>query len=204
MRLAVVVLSAGVLAATGCTTESSGTAGRPPTGGATASPTARPTGDVDLAAAVRRWWLRVASIPASRYFDSRRCGLNQPDTVWLLGGGTPRGRSERTCAVPAGRPILAPVVNYVMRAGDPRSTLSAGRMDVTLDGRPLTPARVTNGRPYAIASAVPGNPVDFKSGERVADDGWWVLIEPGLAPGRHRLDIRVSGMASRLWTLIVS
>ncbi|WP_345470420.1 hypothetical protein [Actinoallomurus oryzae] len=47
-------------------------------------------------------------------------------------------------------------------------------------------------------------PVEFKRGERVADDGWWVLIDPGLAPGKHRLDIRVSGMASRLWTLIVS
>lgn len=190
------------LAVTGCTHPRS--AGSPRAGGTTGSARARPTAEIDLASAVRQWWLRTASISAARYFDARLCGLNQPPAIWLLGGGAPRGRTERTCAVPAHRPILAPVANYSAPAGGPRPTPSTGRMDVTLDGRSLTPVRVTNGRPYAIAPAVPGNPVEFKSGERVVDDGWWVLIDPGLAPGRHRLDIRVSGVPSRLWTLAVS
>ncbi|MFB9837340.1 hypothetical protein, partial [Actinoallomurus acaciae] len=164
----------------------------------------RPTAGVDPASAVRQWWLRAASISASRYFDPRLCGLNQPPAIWLLGGGAPRGETERTCAVPANRPILAPVANYSAPADGPRPTPPAARMDVTLDGRSLTPIRVTNSGPYVIASAVPGNPVEFESGERVVDDGWWVLIDPGLAPGRHRLDIRVSGASSRLWTLVVS
>jgi hypothetical protein len=106
-RPAVVVVSAGFLAATGCTM-------RPAhIGGAPASPTARPAGGVDIAAAVRQWYRRVGTMSASRYFDPRRCGMNQPDTIWLLGGGAPGGRTppmspERSCAVAANRPILAP------------------------------------------------------------------------------------------------
>jgi hypothetical protein len=39
---------------------------------------------------------------------------------------------------------------------------------------------------------------------RVVDGGYWVLIDPGLAPGRHRLDIRTFDISNRLWTLIAS
>ena len=167
----------------------------------------RPTGNIDIASAVRQWWQRVASISGPRYFDSRLCGLKQPGKVWLLGGGAPRGEAERSCTVTANLPILAPVANYFELSTDgPHHipTLSPNQMNVTLDGKPLTPIRVANSRPYEITSAVPGNSLDLRDGMRVVDGGYWVLIDPGLAPGRHRLDIRTFDMSNRLWTLIAS
>ncbi|GLY74300.1 hypothetical protein Airi01_025670 [Actinoallomurus iriomotensis] len=50
---------------------------------------------------------------------------------------------------------------------------------------------------------MPGNPLDLRAGTRLADDGYRVLVDPGLAPGRHRLEIRAPGM-DRLRALVAS
>jgi hypothetical protein len=177
--------------------------------------TAQPTGNIDIASAVRQWWRRVASISRSRYFDPRLCGLKQPGTVWLLGGGTPQqmggvapqGTPERFCKVRANLPILAPVANEFEVVTDvpPRiPTLSPNQVNVMLDGKPLTPVWVANSRPYKIMSAVPGNSLELHAGTRLVDGGYWVLIDPGLAPGRHHLNIRNFDTPNRLWTLVAS
>jgi hypothetical protein len=66
-----------------------------------------------------------------------------------------------------------------------------------LDGKPLTPVWVANSRPYKIMSAVPGNSLELRAGTRLVDGGYWVLIDPGLAPGRHHLNIRVFDTPNR-------
>jgi hypothetical protein len=178
-----------------------------PTTDAAASIPAQPAGTVDMPSTVRQWWQRAASISRSRYFDPRLCGLKQPDKIWLLGGGAPQGKPQRSCAVPAHQPILAPVANYVAPAADASQllpTLSPTQTNVTLDGKPLIPTRVTNSRPYRIVSAAPDNPMELHDRMRVTDDGYWVLINPGLVPGRHQLNIHAPGTPTRLWTLTAS
>jgi hypothetical protein len=205
IRLALTAVAVAVLATAGCSNQSAAKDG--PTADAAASPPAQRAGTVDMASAVRQWWQRAASISSSRYFDPRLCGLKQPDTIWLLGGGAPRGKSQRSCAVPADRPILAPVANYLAPAADASHltpTLSPTQMNVTLDGKPLTPTRVTNSRPYRLVSVAPDNPLELHDRMRVIDDGYWVLISPGLAPGRHQLNLHASGTPTRLWTLTAS
>jgi hypothetical protein len=158
----------------GCSKQSMGTAGSAPSH-KSVSTTVQPTGNIDIASAVRQWWQRAASISGSRYFDPRLCGLKQPGKVWLLGGGAPPGKAQRSCTITANLPILAPVSNYFELSTDgPHHipTLSPNQMNVTLDGKALTPIRVTNSRPYKITSAVPGNPLDLRNGMRVVDGGW--------------------------------
>jgi hypothetical protein len=158
----------------------------------------------DLHALVRQWWQRAAAIPESQYFDPKLCGLRQPADVWLLGGGAPKGEAHRRCAVPAHRPLLAPVLNEQILAGQPSPpALIQSPMYVRLDGRPMTPTRVDNDRPYAIR-AVKGNAIAvLRDGARVTDRGYWVLL-PGLTPGVHRLTIRTPAERERPsidWTL---
>ena len=166
-----------------------------------AVPTTEPAGD--LPALVREWWQRAAGIPGAKYFDPKLCGLKQPADVWLLGGGAPRGDDHRHCAVPAHRPVLAPVLNEQFPAGQPSPpALTHIPMSVRLDGRPMTPARVDNDRPYAIR-AVQGTAPGLPDGARVTDRGYWVLL-PGLAPGEHRLTISTPAERERPaieWTL---
>ncbi|MDN3355871.1 hypothetical protein [Actinomadura sp. DC4] len=99
------------------------------------------------------------------------------------------------------------MANYLAPTADASQLLptpSPTQMSVTLDGKPLIPTRVTNRRPYMIVSAAPDNPMELHDRMRVTDDGYWILINPGLAPGRHQLNIRAPGAPARLWTLTTS
>src|SRR4051812_22342532 len=157
------------------------------TGPARPTSSAKASERIGIAAAVRLWWQRAASTPKTQYFDPRLCGLKQPPGIWLLGGGATSGGQRRTCEVPTHQPILAPVINELLPPVPDAAHWppARNRMSVTLDGRSLTPTKVANDRPYSI-SAVPGNPIGLRAGDQTATDrGYWVLISPGLAPGRH-------------------
>jgi hypothetical protein len=193
-RLAAV--AAVMLLMVGCSAESK------PDPRASRPASARPA--VDLAYAVRQWYQRAASIPEPRYFDPRSCGLKQPAKLWLLGGGGAKAR--RSCTVAAHRPILVPVINELI----PGSAATAppppsSPMEVSLDGRPLTPTRIANRSPYRI-SAVRDNPIRLKGTEQVTDDGYWAFIDPGLTVGRHKLTIHTPNLPRPdvEWTLVAS
>lgn len=196
IRLAALAAAAlAVLATPGCS-------GRTTDPASSVKVSRSPAESVDIAAAVRLWWQRAASTPKAQYFDPRLCGLKQSYTIWLLGGGASNGRQPRSCEVPAHHPILAPVINELLPAVPDASNrpLVRSQMSVKLDGRSLTPTEVTNNKPYAI-SAVPGNPIGLRAGDRNATDrGYWVLLDHGLAPGRHRLTA-ASTTGSRSWLL---
>jgi hypothetical protein len=193
------------IAMAGCSHPDAGRTARAPSSKVIHTPTAvASTPTVDLELAVRRWYRRAAALPASQYFNPELCGLKQPVGIWLLGGGAPRGQKQRRCVVPSRRPILAPVVNELIPNGLPSPPpLAETRMDVRLDGKPLTPTRVDNRQPYVL-QAVDGSALaGVAEGKDVTDRGYWVLL-PGLAPGRHELVIRGAGSSQVEWTLTAS
>ncbi|MFB6628640.1 signal protein [Streptomyces sp. NPDC056362] len=138
-----------------------------------------------------RWWTWAASEPdatnAVAETDGSACGRNQPHDVWFL-AGTFGGHVERTCEVPAGRPIAAPVVNLF---GDPQNCaafMSSAQGTVLLDGKVVEPETYT-GDSITVEGA-PGNPVTGEEGRfAVTGCGLWVQL-PSLASGKHSLKIR--------------
>lgn len=213
VKVRAVALAAAFLAMAGCSqTHVAGT--RPsPSPGATTPAATSPAGSVDLHDAVRRWWRRSISTHVSPVFNQHVCALKQPADIWLLGGAVTRPLNparpvtHRQCAVPADRPVLTPVYNELIGTDLPSPTdqLTPVPMDVRLDGRPLTPVRVDNPRPYRV-QPVRYNDSVRPSNEWATDRGYWVLL-PGLAPGRHLLVIRTPTLAERPyidWTLTAS
>ncbi|XUM04947.1 signal protein [Streptomyces venezuelae ATCC 10712] len=138
-----------------------------------------------------RWWTWAASEPdatnAVADMDGSACGRNQPHDVWFL-AGTFGSQVERTCEVPGGRPIAAPVVNLF---GDPQNCaafMSGAQGTVLLDGKVVEPETYT-GDSITVEGA-PDNPVTGEEGRfAVTGCGLWVQLPP-LASGKHSLKIR--------------
>ncbi|MFJ3769415.1 signal protein [Streptomyces sp. NPDC090082] len=107
--------------------------------------------------------------------------------MWFL-AGTFGSQVERTCEVPAGRPIAAPVVNLF---GDPQNCaafMSGAQGTVLLDGKVVEPETYT-GDSITVEGA-PDNPVTGEEGRfAVTGCGLWVQLPP-LASGKHSLKIR--------------
>ncbi|NUT47924.1 MAG: signal protein [Saccharothrix sp.] len=147
-----------------------------------------------------RWWTWAASSPDDRNpvvdTTGEFCAADQPTDVWFV-AGTFGGAVERTCEVPAGRPIVGPVVNYVEDTQDGCTARTTGAEgEVTLDGRPqeverLGPTRVT-------VRGAAGNAVTGEEGAfRAYACGLWVRIPP-LAPGEH--DLLIDGRSGDFHT----
>jgi hypothetical protein len=74
------------------------------------------------------------------------CAINQPSDVWFL-AGTTGGNAERTCTIPAGRNIYAPMINQICKVRTTDSSAEAIRSctatvdsaTASLDGRQLQP-----------------------------------------------------------------
>lgn len=137
-----------------------------------------------------RWWAWAASSPEERnpVVDptGQFCNEDQPADVWFF-AGTFGGNADRSCQVPAGRPLAGPAINKVGSVSDCRSFMAAATGAVTLDGQPVAvrkaePARIT----FQVAR---DSPMGARPG-RVSGQacGLWVWIPP-LAPGEHELRI---------------
>ncbi|MEG3634374.1 hypothetical protein [Micromonospora palythoicola] len=147
----------------------------------------------------QRWWAWAAAEPTATNPvadpDGGDCARNQPGDVWFV-AGTFGGRAERRCAVPAGRPIIAPLVNLV--SDDPADC--EGFLDeadgwAVLDMQRVTPARMAS-EPVRF-EVVAGSPL-FGSDGGTFDGvacGLWVALEPP-DPGEHQLVLR--GLAGDL------
>ncbi|MEU6239272.1 signal protein [Kitasatospora sp. NPDC047058] len=169
------------------------------TGDAAASnePTPRPT-PVDVRALTppelqNRWWSWAGSTPMERNPvadpDGRHCGEGQQEGIWLL-AGTFGTTTTRHCTVPAGTPIVFPVINMYGKSSDCLVFMNDGRGSAVLDGKnlPLEELGATQIRP----ERVPGGPV---SGDRDFNNSWacglWVRLD-GLTPGPHEIVVRGS------------
>lgn len=158
-----------------------------------------------------RWWQWVLSIPArvNPQLDpsGENCGQGQYDDVWFL-AATFGGTAERSCTIPAGKPIFFPLINNLafkplgsetlldlrQLAGDLIDNVDT--LAATIDG-----VEIPNLKSYRVRSpsftviapsgglvppgyaSVPGNT------DALVSDGYWLLIPP-LKRGSHLLTFR--------------
>ncbi|WP_241564681.1 signal protein [Nonomuraea polychroma] len=131
------------------------------------------------------------------------CDRNQPDDVWFL-AGTFGGTVQRTCRIPAGRPVVFPLVNQVSTEAQCREFMATAKGKATLDGNAATPERMKDDN--VAVTGVAGNPLTGEEGTTTSYAcGIWVRLQP-LKPGRHTLTIRGSSGGFRTgvdYTLIV-
>ncbi|MEU4830132.1 signal protein [Streptosporangium sp. NPDC023615] len=199
-RSAVPLLLSAVLL-TGCGTaqesaaDEAGTASSP-------TPTASAAGTIQ-----GRWWTWASSEGESTNpvadTTGEFCDRNQPEDVWFL-AGTFGGTVRRTCTVPAGRPVVFPLVNLAGSEAVCEEFMAVAEGRATLDGEPVTPERVEEGD--VAVTGVAGNPLTGEEGTTVSHAcGLWVRLQP-LRPGRHTLSVRGSSGDFRTgvdYTLIV-
>jgi hypothetical protein len=78
------------------------------------APNSRPFGRT-YAEWTAKWWQWALSIPKTENplvdENGESCAINQNGPVWFL-AGTLKGPAERSCAIPAHRAILFPVINF--------------------------------------------------------------------------------------------
>jgi hypothetical protein len=152
-----------------------------------------------------KWWKWYVSIPQdsnpANDDTGKNCAIGQKDTnVWFL-AGTGGGSAERSCAIPARKSILFPIINAECSyATDPiaktepemracaMSASEGASVQATVDGKQLQ-----NLDKYRVQSPLfnvtfPENNVfGVKAGfTPMLSDGWWILLEP-LAAGNHNV-----------------
>ncbi|MBB5775368.1 signal protein [Nonomuraea jabiensis] len=154
-----------------------------------------------------RWWTWAASEEESTNpvadTTGEFCDRNQPDDVWFL-AGTFGGAVKRTCRVPAGRPVVFPLVNQISTEQECKGFMATATGKATLDRKAVTPERMENDNVTVTHGA--GNPVSGEEGTTTSYAcGLWARLPP-LKPGRHDLIIRGSSGSFRTgvdYTLIV-
>jgi hypothetical protein len=123
-------------------------------------------------------------------------------SIWFL-PGTTGGSAERTCTVPAGKAILASILNgecsyadspTTKTESDLRSCTLAADADVTnlkatIDGKDLKDVdkyRITS-HPFDV-TLVGNNILGAQAGPtKGISDGWWVFLNP--LPGKHEIHV---------------
>jgi len=126
------------------------------------------------------------------------CAADQPRDVWFF-AGTFGGAAERTCEVPAGRPLAGPALNlYSAGAADCRYFMLDAHGSVTLDGQAVELRRV---QPVTIRfEAAQDKTAGEQAGRLTAQGcGLWAWIPP-LRPGEHEL--RVEGRSADFSTSV--
>ncbi|MFG1960066.1 signal protein [Nonomuraea sp. NPDC049028] len=120
------------------------------------------------------------------------CDRNQPKDIWFL-AGTFGGTAQRACRVPAGRPMLAPLVNLASTRAGCKKFMAAAKGKATLDGKPVTPERMEDA--VVHVTSVADNPATGMGGTTTFYAcGIWARFQP-LPPGHHTLSIRGSSGA---------
>ncbi|MGI5490475.1 signal protein [Microtetraspora malaysiensis] len=140
-----------------------------------------------------RWWTWAASEAEDTNpvtdMTGKFCDRNQPEDVWFL-AGTFGGTLRRTCTVPAGRPVIFPLVNLVCTEAQCKEFMATAEGTATLDDKPVTPERMEDDN--VAVTGVAGNPLTGEEGTTTSYAcGLWVRLQP-LEPGRHALTIRGS------------
>jgi hypothetical protein len=156
-----------------------------------------------------RFWQWLYSLTVNQHprenYTPEKCANGQQGPVWFLEAPL-SGKQERTCTVPAGKPILAAVLNGQCDTGD--STLHTdqdiikcasegneyGVISGTLDGvniKNLDHYRTNSG--FYNITHIADNIYEQPAGGpyRAYTDGFFVFLEP-LGPGKHDLHLTVS------------
>jgi hypothetical protein len=141
-----------------------------------------------------RWlqWVAAAGLDESPIDDrsGEQGSANQPSDVWFL-AGCRGGQVHRRMAVPSGRDLFFPVINWWFRAGrapDMSPVLAQVHGSVAVDGRPLAPHLIETPEPFVVAGAR-FNDITLRTRPRsMVTSGLWRSV-PALDPGTHELRI---------------
>lgn len=167
-------------------------------------------------------WIYSMPLGVSGLLDGTdaHCGVNQDGPLWYL--IAPLGDDvQRSCTMPAGRAILAPLVmstadypcpvpGFEPAAGQSLDDFLLGTIaegidsfhtvSATLNGRPLKVRRITT-RSFAFVGAADWSAADIcvtGAAQPVLADGWYVAIDP-LPPGDHELRLQSSSSIPEPW-----
>jgi hypothetical protein len=118
--------------------------------------------------------------------DGRHAAANQPDDVWFL-AGTPGKRMQRSCAVPLGRDLFLPIVNFWEWPATGRVTVAEDATgSLVVDGVPLELEVIGTPVPFPVAGARLNGVTGRRKPVPVSVWGLWKLV-PALPPGEHHL-----------------
>ncbi|RJL33318.1 signal protein [Bailinhaonella thermotolerans] len=145
----------------------------------------------DADAVQGRWWTWAASEAEGTNpvadETGEFCARNQPSDVWFL-AGTFGGPAKRKCTVPAGRPLVFPLVNRIADKDACDGFMAGARGSASLDGKPLESEPIVTEK--AQVTSVAGNPVTEAAGtETYYACGIWVRLAPP-SPGKHTLTFK--------------
>lgn len=162
-----------------------------------------------------KWWEWVLSIAKTENpvvdDTGKNCANNQSGPVWFL-AGTLKGPAERSCAIPADKAILFPVINVEASTAEGDGTTEKELADrVKFEMDQITDMRVTiNGtnvnelKQYRIQSP-PFNVtlrLDNVLGlsaqtTKMISEGYWLFLKP-MEPGKYDLNSFGSCLAGRI------
>ncbi|HEX5111210.1 MAG TPA: hypothetical protein VFV79_00070 [Saprospiraceae bacterium] len=163
------------------------------------------------------WWIHVLGSDCTTNpipdLTGANTAINQSGPVYFL-FGTPGGNATRTATIPAGKPVLFPLVNIywqedcpspIGNGPEPSQTLQefltascafftdqAGDLSASLDGVEFS--NLSNYRATSDLFTYTGNP-DLGScfdgcinglPQQAVTDGYWLMLKP-LSPGSHTL-----------------
>ncbi|GAA1891137.1 signal protein [Actinomadura bangladeshensis] len=138
------------------------------------------------------WWSWAAGSPSGRNpvedTTGEFCAVDQPSDLWFL-AGTFGGSVTRGCDIPAGRTLVAPVVNQRGPEEDCAAFMETATGTLTVDGKQAALKR-WSAVPITI-TGVPGNPASEEGSVRAYGCGLWGVLPP-LPPGPHKVEIRGS------------
>lgn len=178
------------------------------------APNSRPFG-ITYAQWTAKWWQWVLSIAETENplvdGTGRNCAINQTGPVWFL-AGTLKGPALRSCAIPANKAILFPVINVeasvAERDGTTEEELAACvkfEMDQITDMRAMVSGtNVNDVKQYRIQSLLFNVtlPADNILGlpaqtTKMMSEGYWLFLKP-LEPGKYDLNSFGSCLAGKI------
>lgn len=141
-----------------------------------------------------RWvqWVAAAGLDESPIDDTTgaKGAANQPSDVWFLAGSR-GGQVHRRVAVPDGRDLFFPVINWWFRAEkapDMSAVLERVHGAVAVDGMPLEPDLMVTPQPFTVTGAR-FNDITLRTKPReVVTCGLWKSV-PALGPGQHEVHV---------------
>jgi hypothetical protein len=162
-----------------------------------------------------RWWQWVLSIAKTENplvdENGKSCAINQNGPVWFL-AGTLKGPAERSCAIPADKAILFPVINFEASVAEGDGTKDeelAARAKFEMDQitnirAMISGTNVNELKQYRIQSPpfnvtldednVLGLPAQTT---KMMSEGYWLFLKP-LEPGTYDLYSFGSCLAGRI------
>ena len=141
-----------------------------------------------------RWvqWVAAAGLDESPIDDETGAhgAANQPTDVWFL-AGCRGGRVQRRVAVPGGRDLFFPVINWWFRADrapELSAVLERVHGSVIVDGVPMEPEPIVTPEPFTVTGAR-FNDVTLRTRPRqIVTTGLWTSV-PAPGPGEHEVHL---------------